>query len=90
MESIMSFGLQRRKKMATVKCALHLRRKPTHEWNDGERDRIYCRGYINRMTDDLLPECVNCHDCVIHAQNDLDIWLDGRPTIMEAEERKDA
>lgn len=27
--------------MATVKCALKKRGEPTHEWNDGIKDRIY-------------------------------------------------
>lgn len=37
--------------MATVKCALKKRGEPTHEWNDGIKDRIYCRGWLDPMTD---------------------------------------
>lgn len=43
--------------MATVKCALGHRGYPSHEWNDGVKDRIYCLGRIDQMTDELLPEC---------------------------------
>lgn len=28
--------------MATVKCAFGKRGRPSHEWNDGKKDRIYC------------------------------------------------
>lgn len=28
--------------MATVKCVLGKRGRPSHEWNDGKKDRIYC------------------------------------------------
>ena len=28
--------------MATVKCARGKRGRPSHEWNDGKKDRIYC------------------------------------------------
>lgn len=45
--------------MATVKCALGKRGRPSHEWNDGEKDRIYCLGWIAPMTDDPLPECMD-------------------------------
>ena len=33
--------------MATVKCALGKRGRPSHEWNDGEKDRIYCLGWVD-------------------------------------------
>lgn len=35
--------------MATVKCALGHRGYPSHEWNDGVKDRIYCLGRIDQM-----------------------------------------
>lgn len=60
--------------MATVKCAYGKRGKATKEWNDGEKDRIYCQGRIDLMTDELLDVCKNCRDCVIYAQEDLDAW----------------
>lgn len=63
--------------MATVKCALGRRGRPSHEWNDGKRDRIYCLGYIDRMTDDILPECRNCPDHVDKAQEDLEAFYKG-------------
>ncbi len=60
--------------MATVKCALKHRGYPSHEWNDGEKDHIYCMGRIDMMTDDLLPECRACPNHVSKAQDDLDKW----------------
>lgn len=42
--------------MATVKCKLKKRGQPTHEWNDGTKDRIYCRGWLDHMTDYPLKE----------------------------------
>lgn len=60
--------------MATVKCALGHRGRPSHEWNDGKKDHIYCCGRIDRMTDEFLPECVACPDCLDKAQDDLDAW----------------
>ena len=56
--------------MATVRCKLKKRGRPSHEWNDGEKDRIYCLGYIDLMTDDPLPECLSCHDHVSKAEED--------------------
>ena len=40
--------------MSTVKCALGKRGRPSHEWNDGKKDRIYCLGRVDPMTDDPL------------------------------------
>jgi len=60
--------------MATVKCRLGKRGRPSHEWSDGTKDRIYCFGYQNRMTDEPLEECLHCPDHVSHAQDDLDKW----------------
>lgn len=48
--------------MAKVKCALGKRGRPSHEWNDGKKDRIYCLGRVDLMTDDPLPECLACPD----------------------------
>ena len=50
--------------MATVRCALGKRGRPSHEWNDGKKDRIYCLGRVDPMTDDPLPECLDCPDFV--------------------------
>lgn len=55
--------------MATVKCALGKRGRPSHEWNDGKKDRIYCLGRVDPMTDDPLPECLDCPDFVNKAQD---------------------
>lgn len=63
--------------MATVKCKFKKRGRPSHEWNDGEKDRIYCFGYIDLMTEDTLPECLSCPDHVSKAQEDLDRFLEG-------------
>ncbi len=44
------------------------------EWNDGKKDRIYCLGWVDPMTDAPLPECVACPDFVDKAQNDLEVF----------------
>ena len=60
--------------MAMVKCALGKRGRPSHEWNDGEKDRIYCLGWVDPMTDAPFPECVVCPDFVDKAQDDLEAF----------------
>ena len=60
--------------MATVKCALGKRGRPSHEWNDGKKDRIYCIGRVDPMTDCPLPECLTCPDFVDKAQDDLEAF----------------
>lgn len=60
--------------MATVKCPLRHRGRATHEWNDGEKDRIYCMGWEDAQTEATLPECLSCPDHVSHAQEDLDAF----------------
>ena len=60
--------------MATVKCAFGSRGYPSHEWNDGEKDRIYCQGWIDKRTDEPPEVCQNCPDHVSKAQDDLDKW----------------
>ena len=61
--------------MATVKCAIGKRGRQSHEWNDGEKDHIYCLGWVDLMTDYPLPECSACPDFVDKAQDDLEAWL---------------
>ena len=58
--------------MATVKCKLKKRGQPTHEWNDGTKDRIYCMGWLDPMTDYPLQECLSCPDHWSKAQDDLE------------------
>ena len=60
--------------MATIKCRIGKRGKATNEWNDGVKGHIYCMGWVDRMTDDPLPECLSCQDHVSHAQKDLDAF----------------
>lgn len=43
-------------------------------WNDGKKDRIYCLGWVDPMTDAPLPECVACSDFVDKAQDDLEAF----------------
>ena len=61
--------------MATVKCALGKRGRSSHEWNDGQKDHIYCLGWVDQMTDDFLPECKRCPDHVDKAQSDMDAYF---------------
>ena len=56
--------------MATVKCPLGKRGYPSHEWNDGQKDHIYCLGRIDQMYDELTPECEHCPDHVSKAEDD--------------------
>lgn len=63
-----------KRETATVKCARGKRGRPSHEWNDGEKDRIYCLGWVDPMTDAPLPECVACPDFVDKAQDDLEAF----------------
>ena len=60
--------------MATVKCALGKRWRQSHEWNDGKKEPIYCPGWVDLMTDALLPECLACPDFVDKAQDDLEAF----------------
>ena len=46
--------------------------KPSLEWYMGSHPQYYCYGYIDKMTDELLPECKNCLRHVNNAQNDLE------------------
>ncbi len=52
----------------------HGSKYPSHEWNDGVKDRIYCLGRIDQMTDELLHECKVCPDHVNKAQGDLEAF----------------
>ena len=42
------------------------------EWYKDDKPQYYCYGYIDKMTDDLFPECKECRRYVIKAQDDLD------------------
>lgn len=64
--------------MSTVKCKLKKRRIPSCEWFDGEKWRIYCHGYIDRVNDELLEECRSCPDHVSRAQEDLESFYSER------------
>ena len=60
--------------MATIKCALGKRGRTSHEWNDGEKDRIYCLGWVDPMTDCPLPEFLDFQYFVDKAQDDLEAF----------------
>ena len=48
------------------KCPLGKRGRPSTEfWKDG-KPQIYCRGWVDQMTDEALEACKNCAD-----------WADG-------------
>ena len=42
--------------MGRVKCALGQRGRPSAEWSKDGKPQYYCHGYIDKKTDDLLPE----------------------------------
>ena len=46
--------------------------KASLEWFMGSRPMYYCMGYVDKMTDDLIPECESCSRHVNKAQEDLD------------------
>lgn len=50
------------------------RGKPSIEWYKDGKPQYYCYGYIDTMTDDVLPECKKCRNHVDKAQDDLEAW----------------
>lgn len=50
------------------------RGKPSVEWYKDGKPQYYCYGYIDKRTDDLLPECQECRSHVYKAQDDFDAW----------------
>lgn len=50
------------------------RGKPSIEWYKDGKPQYYCYGYIDKRTDELLPECRGCRSHVYKAQDDLDSW----------------
>ena len=51
------------------------RGEPSIEWYKDGKQQHYCCGYIDKMTDELLPECKECRSHTSKAQGDLDAWL---------------
>ena len=41
------------------------------EWYKEGKPQYYCYGYIDKMTDELLPECKECLRHVYKAKDDL-------------------
>ena len=48
------------------------RGKPSIEWYNDWKPQYYCYGYIDKMKDELLPECKERRIHVSKAQDDLD------------------
>lgn len=48
--------------------------RPSVEWYKGEIPQYYCYGYIDNMTDELLPECKQCNKHIDQAQEDFESW----------------
>ena len=48
------------------------RGKLSIEWYKDGKPQYYCYGYIDKMTDELLPECQECSSHVYKAQDDFD------------------
>ena len=48
------------------------RGQPSIEWYKEGKQQYYCYGYIDKMTDEPLPECKECRCHVDKAQDDLD------------------
>ena len=47
------------------------RGEPSVEWHKEGKPQYYCYGYIDKMTDELLPECKECRRHVYKAQDSL-------------------
>lgn len=44
-------------------------------WYKAGEPQIYCYGYTNKMTDELLPECRKCNRHVGKAQEDMYAYM---------------
>lgn len=55
-------------------CKNGLVRLPSREWEKDGKPQYYCHGWIDKMTDELLPECKACNNHVSRAQEDLENW----------------
>ena len=53
-------------------CKVSRRGQSSIEWYQDGKPQYYCYGYIDKMTDELLPECKKCRRHVYKAQDDLD------------------
>ena len=60
------------------------RGEPSIEWYKDGKPQYYCYGYIEKMSDELLPECKECRSHVSKAQDDLDEY-NRRMQIMNEE-----
>lgn len=65
--------------MARVRCKIaghkvKRRGEATVEWYKDGLPQYYCYGYVDKMTDEPLPECKECRDYVGKAQEDLEAW----------------
>lgn len=54
------------------KCPIGKRGKPTTEFIKDGKPQVYCRGWIDSMTDEPLDECRKCLDWVNGEQCDMD------------------
>ena len=50
------------------------RGEPSIEWYKDGKPQYYCYGYIDKMADELLPECKECRSHVNKAQDDLEAF----------------
>ena len=63
---------------------------PSIEWYKDGKPQYYCCGYIDKMTDELLPECKECGCHASKAQDDLDKFSMGWNKKLAAEYRESA
>lgn len=58
---------------AKAKGEVQCRGEASVEWYDENgKPRYFCRGYIDRMTDDLIDTCATCRQNVRYAQEELE------------------
>ena len=55
-----------------AKCPLKNRGNPITAFWIKDKPQIYCSGWIDIMTEEVLPECKNCKDYVDGNQCDID------------------
>ena len=53
---------------ATESGKVSRRGQPSIEWYKDGKPQYYCYGYIDKMTDELLPECKECRSYRVRAQ----------------------
>lgn len=57
-------------------CPFGKRGRPSTEFYKGDVPQIYCNGWWDNMTDELIDVCKNCADNVYKAEADFDAYIE--------------